>query len=148
MQHMFSENLYQEKEDALGHAKFKKLPPFDPENPQCYFDICIGNPADDEKDKIKGRIYFEVFAKTVPKTAENFRAFCTGEKGWGRHFLDCIFHRIEPGKYIHGGDGDCQNGHGGHSIYGRRFNDENIWLPHTHRGLVTTAGTKENDNSS
>lgn len=146
---MFSDSIYEEKPDAEGHTTYNELPPFDPENYQCYFDICIGNPADDEKDKKRGRIVFEVFKNRVPYSAKAFKCFCTGEKGWGRHYIDGIFHRIEPGKYIHGGDNDCQSGDGGTSIYGRRFNDEQIWLPHSHRGLVThhTDGKPDNNSS-
>lgn len=145
---MFSSGIYDDKQDAEGHTRFAKLPAFTGKNPQCYFDICIGNPADKEEDKIRGRIVFEVFKKTVPRTAENFRALCTGETGWGRHYKNAIFHKIVPGKFIHGCDMDLQSGAGGISIYGRRFDDEEIWMPHSHRGIVTMAVTKPHDNNS
>ncbi|RUS21407.1 cyclophilin-like domain-containing protein [Endogone sp. FLAS-F59071] len=41
-------------------------------NPRVFFDINIG-------DQPEGRIVFELFKDVVPKTAENFRALCTGK---------------------------------------------------------------------
>ena len=72
------------------------LPDFDFENVQAYFDIGIG-------DEVVGRIFFELFSKTVPKTAENFRVLCTGERGTpDLHYKGSIFHRIIPSKVIQG----------------------------------------------
>lgn len=92
-------------------------------------------------------MYFEAFTKVVPKTAENFRVYCEGTRAWCYSYKDCIFHKIEPDRCIHGGDVDCHTGRGGLSIYGKRYKDEQIWLPHTHKGLLTTNGTSADDNS-
>jgi len=137
MSSMFSQGIYAEKKDAAGHKEFAKLPLFDPDNAQCYFDICIGNADESEEQKVKGRVVFEVFSKDVPKTAENFRALCTGEKGETMNYANNIFHKVTKGRYIHGGDIDCRNGTGGFSIYGKKFNDENIWYKHSHPGILT-----------
>ena len=72
----FKEGVYNEKKAPEQKAK---LPKFDKENPQVYFDIGIGEPGTEDYEK--GRVTFELFPKEVPKTAENFRALCTGEKG-------------------------------------------------------------------
>ncbi|OWJ99830.1 PPIG [Cervus elaphus hippelaphus] len=73
------------------------------QRPRCFFDIAINNqPA--------GRVVFELFSDVCPKTCENFRCLCTGEKGTGKstqkplHYKSCLFHRVVKDFMVQGGD--------------------------------------------
>ncbi|KAK1681981.1 hypothetical protein QYE76_042829 [Lolium multiflorum] len=123
--------------------KLKKNPP----NPQIFMDISIGGRAAE-------RMTFELFADVVPRTAENFRALCTGERGLGEstkkplYFKGTHFHRIIPGFMAQGGDFSTGDGRGGESIYGGKFPDENFKRKHDQPGILSMANSGENSNGS
>lgn len=116
--------------------------PTNPKNPVVFFDITIGNvPA--------GRIKMELFADVVPKTAENFRQFCTGEhrkQGQPLGYKDSVFHRVIKDFMIQGGDFPKGDGSGCVSIYGSSFDDENFTATHTGPGLLSSANSGPNTN--
>merc|ERR1712087_80900 len=119
------------------------------ENVKVFMDIKVG-------DAEPGRVEMILFSKHYPKTADNFRALCTGEKGKGKSgkplsYKDCGFHRIIPGFMCQGGDFTSGDGRGGKSIYGAKFADESFSGKagkHTGKGCLSMANAGPNTNGS
>ena len=136
---LFHANLYEDKE-----VKNKPVEPpkeQNKDNPVVFLDIKIG-------DKEAKRVEIELFKDKVPKTSENFRCLCTGEKGEKLHYKGSIFHRVIRNFMIQGGDFENANGTGGSSIYGKKFDDENFTYSLSREGLLAMANSGPNTNGS
>ncbi|KZT58099.1 hypothetical protein CALCODRAFT_260117 [Calocera cornea HHB12733] len=115
--------------------------------PRVFMNFMVG-------DAPAGRVIFELFNDTAPKTAENFRALCTGEKGVSPisdvplYYKGCTVHRAIKDFMIQAGDFTKGNGAGGESIYGAPFPDEDLERPIDSEGLLVMANRGPDTNSS
>ncbi|KAG2705916.1 hypothetical protein I3760_05G079100 [Carya illinoinensis] len=127
-----------------GQLRFSAL--MEASNPKVYLDMVIGvRPV--------GRVVIELYADTTPRTAENFRALCTGERGMGLsgrplHYKGSSFHYVCPDFGCMGGDFIAGDGTGGESIYGAEFPLENSNKTHTGAGILSMVSTENRTHGS
>lgn len=122
---------------------------------RCYIDIAIAG-------RRMGRLTLGLYGNAYPKTCENFRCLCTGERGSVRiakskkvppvrlHYKGCDIFRIVPGFLVQGGDVTRSSRNlSGHSIYGHTFDDEGFKIKHKGAGdlLMANAGIAHNNHS-
>jgi len=134
------------KVDMYGDKQGVVIPNSKGDNPHVFFQIKQGNEE-------LGRVVMQLYMDITPKTAENFRALCTGERGTGTkgkplHYKGCAFHRVIKDFMIQGGDFTNGDGTGGESIYGEKFEDESFQVKHTQGGLLSMANAGPGTNGS
>ena len=105
-----------------------------------------------------GRVVFELFDHDLPHTCENFKVLCNGEMGANMYYVGTRVHRVVPRFMLHGGDiSHSKDGKGGksifeegHEIYSKDglFEDENVWFPHSHKGVLSMNNNGKNTNGS
>ena len=143
----------------LLHAKAMARARRAANNPRVWLRLsCADGSGAEEGWRAAPRIEIELWADVVPRTAENFRCLCTGEKGASQAFGGpplCFkgspIHRIVPGQILQGGDITRGDGRGGESIFGSKFADESFEGKagrHTAKGLLSMANSGRNSNSS
>lgn len=135
----FKQGLYDDKPMPTKPIAVPKE--INPANPKVFLDIKIG-------ENEPKRIELELFKDRVPKTAENFRALCTGDNEEKLCYKNSIFHRVIKDFMLQGGDFENANGTGGKSIYGFKFDDENFYYAHSEEGLLSMANSGKDTNNS
>lgn len=128
------------KVDMYGDKKGPLIPNAKGDNPHVFFDMKQG-------EENLGRVVMQLYKDITPKTAENFRLLCTGEKGTGKlgkplHYKGCTFHRVIKDFMIQGGDFTNGNGTGGEPALEEVKKDENFVIKHTKGGLLSMANCK------
>ena len=141
--------LYEEKDDKhiILTTPAKSIPKdINPSNPKVFFEL-----KNLENDIKSYRVEFELFQDKVPKTTENFISFCRGYVSSDNKTLSykgTKFHRVIKDFMMQGGDFENGNGTGGCSIYGKKFDDENFFYPHSQELLLSMANSGPNTNGS
>ena len=108
---------------------------------RAWLDVAIGGrPAQ--------RITFELYSDVLPRTCENFRALCAGDRGARLTYAGSTFHRVIRNFMIQGGDFTRGDGTGGESVYGGKFDDEAFVDNHDAPGLLSMANAGKNTNGS
>jgi len=135
-------DMYNDKNSVVAPM----VPNANGDNPHVFFDIKQG-------EETLGRIVMQLYKDITPKTAENFRCLCTGEKKIGKsgkplHYKGCTFHRVIKDFMLQGGDFTNGDGTGGESIYGEKFADENFIIQHTEGGQLSMANAGPGTNGS
>ena len=132
----FSHDVYKDEGNQKPQEPSKES---NEKNPIVFLDIKIGNNQ-------KKRVKIELFQNKVPKTANNFRCLCTGEKNIS--YKGSKFFRVIKNVFIQGGDFEKNDGTGGRSIYGDKFEDENFYYSHSREGLLSMVNEGKNTNGS
>lgn len=146
-EHKDREERANNPEDVSASSPKERAPRHRGPNPRVFLQIEVRGKLNG-KLTASGRLEVELFADTVPKTAENFRCLVTGEKGRDLSFANCMFHSIIPGLCATGGDITVGDGSGGKSIYGETFADEGFSRRHDSRGMLSMANSGPNTNTS